>query len=180
VVFCDLRDFTAFAEAAEPEEVMAVLRQYHRTLGVLIDKFEGTIERFAGDGLLVLFNDPLPCPEPSLRAVQMAVEMRSEVAELAAAWRMSGHELGFGIGIAHGYATLGCIGFEGRFQYSATGTVANLASRLCDAALNGQILVDPKVHAAVAAKAELESIGELDLKGFRRAVPAFNVGKLLF
>ena len=180
VVFCDLRDFTAFAEAAEPEEVMAVLRQYHRTLGALIDKFEGTIERFAGDGLLVLFNDPLPCPDPSLRAVQMAVEMRGEVAKLEVAWRMSGHELGFGIGIAHGYATLGCIGFEGRFQYSATGTVANLASRLCDAALNGQILVDPKVHAAVAAKAELESVGELDLKGFRRAVPAFNVGKLLF
>jgi len=158
VVFCDLRDFTAFAEAAEPEEVMAVLREYHRTLGILINKFEGTIERFAGDGLLVLFNDPLPCPDPSLRAVQMAVEMRSEVAKLAVAWRMSGHELGFGIGIAHGYATLGCIGFEGRFQYSATGTVANLASRLCDAALNGQILVDPKVHAAVVAKAELESV----------------------
>jgi adenylate cyclase len=178
VVFCDLRDFTAFAEAAEPEEVMAVLRQYHRTLGALIDKFEGTIERFAGDGLLVLFNDPLPCPDPSLRAVQMAVEMRGEVAKLEVAWRMSGHELGFGIGIAHGYATLGCIGFEGRFQYSATGTVANLASRLCDAALNGQILVDPKVHAAVGARAELESVGELDLKGFRRPVPAFNVCRL--
>jgi class 3 adenylate cyclase len=126
----------------------------------------------------VLFNDPLPCPDPSLRAVQMAVEMRGEVAKLEVAWRMSGHELGFGIGIAHGYATLGCIGFEGRFQYSATGTVANLASRLCDAALNGQILVDPKVHAAVGARAELESVGELDLKGFRRPVPAFNVCRL--
>jgi adenylate cyclase len=178
VVFCDLRDFTAFAEAAEPEEVMAVLREYHATLGTLIDRFEGTIERFAGDGLLVLFNDPLPCPDPSLRAVRMAVEMRSEIAELAAKWRMSGHQLGFGIGIAHGYATLGCIGFEGRFQYSATGTVANLASRLCDSALNGQILVDAKVHAAVGTKAELESVGELDLKGFRRPVPAFNVCKL--
>ena len=178
VVFCDLRDFTAFAEAAEPEEVMAVLRDYHASLGTLIDKFEGTIERFAGDGLLVLFNDPLPCPEPSLRAVRMAVEMRSEVAMLAAKWRLSGHELGFGIGIAHGYATLGCIGFEGRFQYSATGTVANLASRLCDSALNGQILVDAKVHAAVKTRAELEAVGELDLKGFRRPVPAFNVCKL--
>jgi adenylate cyclase len=178
VVFCDLRDFTAFAEAAEPEEVMTVLREYHATLGALIDKFEGTIERFAGDGLLVLFNDPLPCPDPSLRAVRMAVEMRREIAALAEKWRMSGHELGFGIGIAHGYATMGCIGFEGRFQYSATGTVANLASRLCDAARNGQILVDAKVHAAVNGRAELESVGELELKGFRRPVPAFNVCKL--
>src|SRR5499427_2820947 len=149
VVFCDLRDFTAFAEAAEPEEVIAVLREYHATLGTLIDKFEGTVERFAGDDLLVLFNDPLPCPDPSLRAVCMAVEMRSAVAALAEKWRMSGHALGFGIGIAHGFATLGCIGFEGRFQSSATGTVANLASRLCDAARNGQILVDAKVHAAL-------------------------------
>jgi adenylate cyclase len=178
VVFCDLRDFTAFAEAAEPEEVMGVLREYHGTLGGLIDKFEGTVERFAGDGLLVLFNDPLPCPDPSLRAVRMAVEMRDEVAKLAVTWRTYGHELGFGIGIAHGFATLGCIGFEGRFQYSATGTVANLASRLCDHARNGQILVDAKVHAAVKASVELESVGELDLKGFRRPVKAFNVCKL--
>lgn len=178
VVFCDLRGFTAFAEAAEPEEVMTVLREYHKALGALIDKFEGTVERFAGDGLLVLFNDPLPCPEPSLRAVRMATEMRDEVAALAAGWRTHGHELGFGIGIAHGYATLGCIGFEGRFQYSATGTVANLASRLCDEARNGQILVDAKVHTAVKEQAELESAGELALKGFRRPVQAFNVRKL--
>jgi adenylate cyclase len=178
VVFCDLRGFTAFAEAAEPEEVMTVLREYHNTLGRLIDKFEGTVERFAGDGLLVLFNDPLPCPAPSATAVQMAVEMRDEVAKLAVQWRTHGHDLGFGIGIAYGYATLGCIGFEGRFQYSATGTVANLASRLCDRALNGQILVDGKVHTEVKALAELESVGELDLKGFRRPVEAFNVRKL--
>jgi adenylate cyclase len=178
VVFCDLRGFTAFSEAAEPEEVMAVLRDYHKALGALIDKFEGTVERFAGDGLLVLFNDPLPCPEPSLKAVRMATEMRDEIAALAATWRTHGHELGFGIGIAHGYATLGCIGFEGRFQYSATGTVANLASRLCDEARNGQILVDAKVHAAVQAQVEIESAGELALKGFRRPVPAFNVRKL--
>ena len=175
VVFCDLRDFTAFAEAAEPEEVIAVLREYHRALGALIDKFEGTVERFAGDGLMVLFNDPLPCAAPWARAVQMAIEMRDEVAKLAASWRTHGHDLGFGIGIAHGYATLGCIGFERRFQYSATGTVANLASRLCDHALNGQILVDAKVHAEAGALAELESVGELDLKGFRRPVKAFNV-----
>ena len=132
-MFCDLRGFTAFAETAEPEEVMAVLREYHAALGALIHKFEGTLERFAGDGLMVLFNDPLPCPAPCA-AVQMAVEMRDAVGELAAQWRKHGHELGFGVGIAHGYATLGRIGFEGRFQYSATGTVANLASRLCDQA----------------------------------------------
>jgi adenylate cyclase len=178
VVFCDLRDFTAFAEAAEPEEVIAVLREYHRVLGALIDKFEGTVERFAGDGLMVLFNDPLPCAAPWARAVQMAIEMRDEVAKLAANWRTHGHDLGFGIGIAHGHATLGCIGFEGRFQYSATGTVANLASRLCDHALNGQILVDAKVHAEAGALAELESVGELGLKGFRRPVKAFNVRTL--
>src|SRR6516165_3228176 len=178
IVFCDLRDFTPFAEAAEPEEVIAILREYHRALGALIDKFEGTVERFAGDGLMVLFNDPLPCAAPWARAVQMAIEMRDEVAKLAANWRTHGHDLGFGIGIAHGYATLGCIGFEGRFQYSATGTVANLASRLCDAARNGQILVDAKVHAEAEALAELELVGELDLKGFRRPVKAFNVRRL--
>jgi adenylate cyclase len=178
VVFCDLRNFTAFAEAAEPEEVMTVLREYHSTLGTLIDKFEGTVERFAGDDLLVLFNDPLPCPDPPLRAVRMAVEMRSAFATLAQKWRTQGHELGFGIGIAHGFATLGCIGFEGRFQYSATGSVANLASRLCDEARNGQILVDPKVHAAIESQAELELVGELELKGFRRPVKAYNVCKL--
>jgi class 3 adenylate cyclase len=175
IVFCDLRDFTPFSETAEPEEVITVLREYHRTLGALIDKFEGTIERFAGDGLLVLFNDPVPCADPSARAVRMAVEMREQVAKLAAAWRSQGHELGFGIGIAHGYATLGCVGFEGRIQYSATGTVPNLASRLCDQARNGQILVDAKVHAQVKGLAEMESVGELSLKGFHRPVKVFNV-----
>lgn len=175
IVFCDLRDFTPFSETAEPEEVITVLREYHKTLGALIDKFEGTIERFAGDGLLVLFNDPLPCVDPSARAVRMAVEMRDQVAKLAAGWRSQGHELGFGIGIAHGYATLGCVGFEGRFQYSATGTVPNLASRLCDQARNGQILVDAKVHAQVKGLAEMEPVGELSLKGFNRPVKVFNV-----
>jgi adenylate cyclase len=175
IVFCDLRDFTPFSETAEPEEVITVLREYHKTLGALIDKFEGAIERFAGDGLLVLFNDPLPCADPSARAVRMAVEMRDQVAQLAAGWRSQGHELGFGIGIAHGYATLGCVGFEGRFQYSATGTVPNLASRLCDQARNGQILVDAKVHAQVKGLAEMEAVGELSLKGFHRPVKVFNV-----
>ena len=177
-VSCDLRGFTAFAELAEPEELMILLREYHTTLGAVIHQFEGTVERFAGDGLLVLFNDPLPCPNPSVRAVQMAVRMRDEIAELDAKWREHGHELGFGIGIAHGYATLGCIGFEGRFQYSATGTVANLACRLCDTARNGQILVDAKVHTAVETLAEDEPAGELVLKGFHQPVRAFNVHKL--
>jgi class 3 adenylate cyclase len=169
------RGFTAFAETAEPEEVIAILRDYYSALGALIDKFEGTVERFAGDGIMVLFNDPLPCEAPWARAVQMAVSMRDGVAKLDACWRTRGHDLGFGIGIVHGFATLGCIGFEGRLQYSATGTVANLASRLCDQAGNGQILVDAKVRAGVDALAELESIGDLDLKGFRRPVKAFNV-----
>jgi len=178
VVFCDLRGFTAFAEVAEPEDVMGVLREYHAALGVLIDKFEGTVERFAGDGLVILFNDPLPCPDPSAKAVQMAVEMRDEVAKLATKWRLFGHELGFGIGIAHGYATLGCIGFEGRFQYSATGKVANLASRLCDEARNGQILVDANVNSAITNWADVEARGELVLKGFSRPVKTFSVLRL--
>jgi class 3 adenylate cyclase len=178
VVFCDLRGFTSFAEAAEPEEVISVLREYHDTLGVLIDKFEGTVERFTGDGLLVLFNDPLPCHDPSGIAVRMAVEMRTKVARLIEKWGKYDHDLGFGIGIAHGHATLGCIGFRGQFQYSVTGRVANLASRLCDKALHGQILVDAKVYAQVQALAELDRVGDLELKGFRRPVQAFNVRRL--
>jgi adenylate cyclase len=175
VLFCDLRGFTAFAEAAEPDEVMNVLRQYHAALGVLIDKFEGTVERFAGDGILVLFNDPLPCPDPCERAVQMAIEMRDQAARLAAGWRSFGYNLGFGVGIAHGPATLGCVGYEGRFQYSATGNVANLASRLCDEAGNGQILVDANVYRAVAGIADVEACGALVLKGFSRPVETFAV-----
>jgi len=175
VAFCDLRGFTAFAETAEPEEVIGVLREYHASLGTLINKYEGTIERFTGDGVMVLFNDPLPCPDPAVRAVSMAIEMRRCVADLSAKWRKYGHELGFGIGIAHGYATLGCVGFEGQFQYSATGTVANLAARLCDQALSGQILIDSKVHTAVETIADLEPAGERVLKGFHRPVRAFNL-----
>ena len=178
VVFCDLRGFTAFSETAEPEEVMSILREYHAGLGALINNFEGTIERFNGDGVMVLFNDPLPCPDPSVRAVRMAVEMRDCIAGLTARWRKHGHELGFGIGIAHGYATLGCVGFEGRLQYSVTGTVANLAARLCDQAKSGEILVDSKVHTAVESMAELEPVGELALKGLHRPVLAFNVREL--
>lgn len=178
VVFCDLRGFTAFAETAEPEEVMMVLREYHDNLAGVIHSFEGTLERFAGDGLVVLFNDPLPCADPSVRAVKMAVEMRDRVGELAAKWRKYGHDLGFGVGIAHGYATLGRVGSEGRFDYTAIGRVVNLAARLCGEAKSGEILIDGKVQAAVETLAELESAGELTLKGFHRSVLAHNVKAL--
>jgi adenylate cyclase len=173
VVFCDLRGFTSFAEIAEPEEVMAVLREYHAALGALIHQFEGTLERFVGDGVLVLFNDPIPCPDPCLRAARMAVAMRARIAELAVRWRASGHALGFGVGIAHGYATLGSIGFEGRSDYSAIGTVVNLAARLCAEAGDGHILVDSQVQAAIEDAATLESAGNLALKGLHRVVRAF-------
>jgi len=178
VLFCDLRGFTAFSEISEPEEVMLVLREYHTVLGALVDKFEGTVERFTGDGLLVLFNDPIPCPDPSMRAVQMALEMRDAVAKLAVKWSRSGHDIGFGIGIAHGYATLGTVGYEGQFQYSVTGKVANLASRLCDKAKNGQILIDINVLSAVEKRADTEFTEDMVLKGFSRPVKAFNVRHL--
>jgi len=179
IVFCDLRGFTAFAETAEPEEVMAVLREYHGSLAGLINSFEGTLERFAGDGLMILFNDPIPCPDPCERAVKMAVEMRDRVIELAAKWRKLGHDLGFGMGIAHGFATLGRISSEGRFDYTAIGRVVNLAARLCGEAKSGQILVDGKVHTAVETLTEYESVGELELKGFHRPVAAFDIKALL-
>ena len=149
VVFCDLRGFTAFSEIAEPEEVMGVLREYHSTLGTQIFRFEGTLERFAGDGLMVFFNDPLPCPDPAVQAVQMAIAMRQQMSELIEGWRKRGHHLGFGVGIAQGYATLGMIGFEGRIDYGAIGPVTNLAARLCDKAQGGQILISQRVYTAV-------------------------------
>jgi len=175
VVFCDLRGFTAFSETAAPEDVMAVLREYQAGLGTLVDKFEGTVERFTGDGMMVWFNDPLPCDDPCGRAVRMGIEMRDCVGALAANWRKRDHELGFAIGMAHGYATLGRIGFERRFDYAAVGMVVNLAARLCGEAKDGQILVDSKVKAAVEAVAATESIGELSLKGFNRPVKAYSV-----
>jgi adenylate cyclase len=174
-VYCDLRGFTAFAEIAEPEEVIQVLRQYHEALGGLIDNYGATLEHYAGDGLMLWFNDPLPCPDPCERAVRMAVEMRSSIAKLATQWRKRGHELGFGIGIAHGYATLGRIGFAGRLDYAAVGTVVNLAARLCNESQNGQILIDPKVQVAVESFALTELAGELTLKGLHRPITAFNV-----
>jgi adenylate cyclase len=177
-VFCDLRGFTAFAERAEPEDTIATLQEYYRCLGEQIDRFEGTLQDFAGDGLLVIFNDPILCPDPALRAVRMAGEMRAQMAKLAEKWRRLGHELGFGIGIASGHATLGTVGYEGRFHYTATGTVVNLGSRLCAHAANGQILIDGRVHLAVEAIMATEPLGELDLKGLHRPVRAFNVRSL--
>ena len=175
VVFCDLRGFTAFAEASEPEEVMGVLAEYHAALGELIDRFEGTLERFTGDGLMVFFNDPLPCDDPAGRAVTMAVSMRDRVAELADGWSRRGNDLGFGIGIAQGYATLGRIGFEGRSDYAAIGSVTNLAARLCAEAAAGQILVAQRVVTATEGLAAAEPVGELELKGFSRPVRTFAV-----
>jgi class 3 adenylate cyclase/HAMP domain-containing protein len=175
VVFCDLRGFTAFSETAEPEEVMRILREFHTAMGELIFRFEGTLEHFAGDGMMVFFNDPLPCPDPSARAVRMAVAMRRRVSEQSQNWRKRGHHLGFGVGIAQGYATLGKIGFEGRIDYGAIGTVTNLASRLCDEARPGQIIISQRVYAAVEELVQAESAGDLHLKGFAKVVPAYTV-----
>jgi class 3 adenylate cyclase len=175
VVFLDLRGFTAFAEAAEPEEVMAVLREYHTAVGALVLDHEGTLERFTGDGIMVFFNDPAPVDDAPQRAVRMAVAMRARVAELRDRWRRQGHDLDVGLGISQGYATLGAIGFEGRWDYAALGTVTNLAARLCGEARPGQILVSRRVLSAVEDLVEAESLGDLALKGFLRPVAAFNV-----
>ncbi|MDH3809744.1 MAG: response regulator [Desulfuromonadales bacterium] len=175
VVFCDLRGFTAFSETCEPEEVMGVLREYHSTMGTLIFRFEGTLERFTGDGLMVFFNDPLPCPDPAARAVRMALEMRKLVGNLSKKWRKRDHQLDFGVGIAQGYATLGKIGFEGRFDYAAIGTVTNLASRLCDKAQAGQVLISQRVYSALEELVHVEPVGALTLKGLQRPVTAYNV-----
>ena len=174
-VYCDLRGFTSFAETSEPEEVMAVLREYHEALGDLTFRFEGTLEHFAGDGLLVFFNDPVPCPDPPARAVRMAVAMRGRVEDLADGWRRRGHDLGFGVGIAQGYATLGRVGFEGRYDYAAVGTVTNLAARLAGAAGPSQILVTQRVQSAVADVAVTTALGPMELRGITRPVEVFDV-----
>ena len=176
VLFCDLRGFTAFTESAEPEEVMRVLKDYHETLGALIDRYEATLERFAGDGMLVLLNDPLPCERHVERAVLMALDMREAIAARASAWRKLGHELGFGIGLACGYATLGRIGFSRRFDYSAVGSVTNLASRLCDEAKSGEILLASRAFHALEEGMFLARPREpMSLKGFRRPVDVFEI-----
>jgi adenylate cyclase len=175
VVFCDLRGYTAFTETAEPEEVLAFLRQYHGALGPLVAEFEGTLDQFSGDGIMVFFNDPVPIPDPAERAVKMAMAMREAAGDLIAAWRRRGRELGFGAGIAQGYATLGQIGFAERSGYTAIGTVCNVAARLCAEAKDGQILLSQLVAVAVEGTATLEEIGALTLKGLTQPVVAFNV-----
>jgi adenylate cyclase len=175
VVFLDLRGFTAFAETAEPEEVMSVLREYHAAMGQLILAHEGTLERFTGDGMMIFFNDPVPVSDPQERAVRMALAMRARVDELARGWRKRGWELDFGVGIAQGYATIGAIGFEGRWDYGAIGTVTNLAARLCGEAQAGQILVSRRLHSVLEDLVEAVPVGELSLKGFSRPVTVYNV-----
>jgi class 3 adenylate cyclase len=174
-LFCDLRGFTGFSESSDPEDVMALLREYHAAIGEIINKYGGTLERYAGDGVMVVFNDPIPVDKPALQAVLMAIGMRGTISALIEKWRRLGHELGFGIGIAHGFATLGTIGFEGRFDYAAIGTVSNVASRLCDEAKPGQILISPRVLMAVEDAVSVEPIGEFALKGSRRPIAAYNV-----
>jgi GAF domain-containing protein/class 3 adenylate cyclase len=174
-LFCDLRGFTGFSESADPEDVMTVLREYHEALGASIIKYSGTLERYAGDGVMVVFNDPVPAENPALQAVLMALEMRDAIGALTETWRRWGHDIGFGIGIAHGFATLGTIGFEGRFDYAAIGTVSNVASRLCDEAKPGQILISPRVLTKVENAVKVEPVGEFALKGIRRPLAAYNV-----
>jgi class 3 adenylate cyclase len=174
-LFCDLRGFTGFSESSDPEDVMMLLRQYHEAIGEIIIKYSGTLERYAGDGVMVVFNDPVPVDNPALQAVRMALDMRAALSALIEKWRRLGHELGFGIGIAHGYATLGTIGFEGRFDYAAIGTVSNVASRLCDEAKPGQILISPRVLMAVEDTIAVEPVGDFALKGISRPLAAHNV-----
>jgi class 3 adenylate cyclase len=174
-LFCDLRGFTGFSESADPEDVMTLLQEYHEAIGESIIKYSGTLERYAGDGVMVVFNDPVPVENPALQAVLMALEMRDAIGALTETWRRWGHDIGFGIGIAHGFATLGTIGFEGRFDYAAIGTVSNVASRLCDEAKPGQILISPRVLTKVENAVTVEPVGEFELKGIRRPLAAYNV-----
>jgi len=178
VVFCDLRGFTAFAAAAEPEDIIGVLNEFYDAVGRLIFRHQGTLEQFAGDSVMTMFNDPVPCDEPVRSAVTMALELRERMRELAAGWRMQGHRLGCGIGIAEGYATMGRVGFEGRFDYRAVGTVVNLAARLCAAAADGQVLLSQRAYAAVESLVEAQPTEPLKLKGFHDAVVAYDVSRM--
>jgi class 3 adenylate cyclase len=175
VVFLDLRGFTAFAEVAEPEEVMGVLGEYYQTTGRIVLEYEGTLEHFTGDGMTILFNDPLPIPDPGERAVRMALAVREGIGRMAENWAKRGYELSLGIGIAQGYATIGAVGFEGRGDYSAIGTVTNLAARLCGEAAGGEILIAQRVFAAVEALVEVEPTPALTLKGFHRPIVAYRL-----
>jgi len=174
-LFCDLRGFTGFSESSDPEDVMTLLREYHSAIGRIIFAYGGTLERFAGDGVMVIFNDPVPVENPALQAVRMALDLRKAIVVMIEKWRRLGHDLGFGIGIADGYATLGTIGFEGRFDYAAIGMVSNVASRLCDEAQPGQILISPRVLLAIEGAVAVEPAGEFALKGIRRPLSAHNV-----
>ena len=174
-LFCDLRGFTHFSETAEPEDVIEVLQTYHEEMGRLIYDYQGTIDHRAGDGIMAIFNDPLPCDEPELQAVRLAVAMRERMGELLTGWRKLGYELGFGIGMSTGYATLGLVGFEGRFDYCANGSVVNLAARLSDEAQDGQILINQRAFTAVDEHVETSEIGEINLKGLTQPVKVLNV-----
>ena len=175
-LFCDLRGFTDFSESSDPEDVMTLLHEYHTAIGRIIFARGGTLERFAGDGVMAIFNDPVRIPAPALQAVQMALsDIRSAIGTLMEKWRLLGHDVGFGIGISHGFATLGTIGFEGRYDYAAIGTVSNIASRLCDEAKPGQILMSPRVLMATQDAITVDPVGPFTLKGVRRPMAAYNV-----
>jgi adenylate cyclase len=178
VLFCDLRSFTEFSEAAEPEDQLAMLAEFHSVLADVVNQFRGTLAQIAGDGIMVVFNDPVPTPDPALDATRAAIEMRDHVGALTARWHAQGFRLGFGVGIAQGYATLGLIGSGERSQYAAIGSVTNLASRLCSAAGDGQILADSRLHASIAHHARVEELGEMTPKGFRRPVRVVNIIEL--
>ena len=178
VLFCDLRGFTAFSETAEPEEVMGVLAEFHDAVGPMIFEHEGTITQFTGDGMLVIFNDPVQLDDPAWSAVRLAVSMRDRTAELSEQWHRRGHELTLGIGIAVGYATCGEIGFEGRTEYTAIGTVVNLSARVCGIAPGGQILVTNRVHSAVDERVDATKLGDIDFKGISSPVPVYEVVSL--
>jgi DNA-binding response OmpR family regulator len=178
VVYIDLRGFTAFSQVSEPEEIMTVLNEYHAEMGALIQEFDGTIEHFVGDGIMVIFNDPVPVPNPTELAIRMVVAMRKKMADLKIIWQKRGYELDCGYGIAHGYATIGAIGFGGRWDYSTIGTVANLASRLCDEAKGSQIVINQKTLSYIEDIVETEPLGVLDLKGFSKPINSFNVIRL--
>jgi len=175
VVFLDLRGFTSFTETADPEEVMAVLGEYHAAMGRLILAHEGTLERFTGDGIMIFFNDPVQIPDPAARAVRMVLEMQTDVAKLAAGWRDRGYDLQMGVGIAQGFATIGAIGFEGRIDYGAIGNVTNLAARLCGEAKGGETLLAQRVMAALDRAFSVEAVPDLTLKGFHRPIAAFRL-----
>jgi len=178
VLFADLRGWTAFSVTTEPEEVMGVIREFHNAMGELINRFEATVGWFAGDGLMVWFNDPIPCPDPALRAASMAISMRETMTDRTERWRRRGHELNFSVGIALGYATIGRIGFDGRDDYGAVGSVMNLASRLCDQAAMGEILVSERVRAEIESVADTVPAGEFTLKGFPKPIPGFRLQRL--